>query len=191
MHEKDYDAVVVYAASGSGDLLKACFAPKKDRDTIIFVRHRSGTTYYWYEALSTKYLQTGRPGRPQSCLDHGGVHVDDVVVDDYDELLWRLRALYAPQELPRHPHRGAWAGPGANTRPRPRKSPATNTGSRSSTFRTRRSPRASRRPGRTATLAAAPSAVGRSVSGPAAHDADDRQEFVTNAFVLYSVCSRT
>ena len=94
-HEKEYDAVVVYAASGSGDLLKACFAPKKDRDTILFVRHRSGTTYYWYEALSTKYLQTGRPepGR-NSCLDHGPVHVDDVVVDEYDELLWRLRALY-------------------------------------------------------------------------------------------------
>ncbi len=95
-HEKEYDAVVVYAASGSGDLLKACFAPKKDRDTIVFVRHRSGTTYYWYEALSTKYLETGRPepGRT-SYLDHGGVHVEDVVVDSYDGLLWRLRALYA------------------------------------------------------------------------------------------------
>lgn len=95
VHEKQYDAVVVYAASGSGDLLRACFAPKKDRDTIIFVRHRSGTAYYWYEALSTKYLQTGRPepGR-NSYLDHGPVHVDDVVVDDCEELCWRLRALY-------------------------------------------------------------------------------------------------
>ena len=95
VHGKQYDVAVVYAASGGGDLLKACFAQQKDRDTIIFVRHRSGTTYYWYEALSTKYLQTGRPepGR-NSCLDHGGVHVDDVVVDDYDDLLWRLRALY-------------------------------------------------------------------------------------------------
>jgi len=94
VHEKEYDAVVVYAASGSGDLLKACCTPKKDRDTIIFVRHRSGTTYYWYEALSTKYLQTGRPapGRT-SYLDHGGVHVDDVVVDSYDELRWRLWTL--------------------------------------------------------------------------------------------------
>ncbi len=95
VHRKEYDAIVVYAASGSGDLLRACFAPQKDRDTILFVRHRSGTAYYWYEALSTRYLQTGRPepGR-NSYLDHGGVHVEDVVVDDYDELLWRLRALY-------------------------------------------------------------------------------------------------
>jgi L-fucose isomerase-like protein len=96
VHQKGYDVIVVYAASGSGDLLRACFAPQKDRDTIVFVRHRSGTAYYWYEALSTRYLQTGRPepGR-NSYLDHGGVHVEDVVVDDYEELLWRLRALYA------------------------------------------------------------------------------------------------
>jgi len=95
VHKRDYDVIVVYAASGSGELLSACFAPKKDKDTIIFVRHRSGPAYYWYEALSTKYLHTDEAGsRQNSYLDHGGVYVDDVVVDDYAELLWRLRALY-------------------------------------------------------------------------------------------------
>jgi len=95
-HKNDYDAVIVYAASGSGDLLRACFTPKKDKDTIIFVRCRSGRAYYWYEALSTKYLQTGQADSPRNPrLDHGGVHVEDVVVDDYDGLLWRLRGLYA------------------------------------------------------------------------------------------------
>lgn len=95
VHKKDYDAVLVYAAAGSGELLRACFAQKKDKDTIIFVRHRSGPSYYWYEALSTRYLQTDKAASGQnSYLDHGRVHVDDVVVDDYDELLWRLRALY-------------------------------------------------------------------------------------------------
>ncbi len=29
-----------------------------------------------------------------SHLNHGGVHVDDVVIDDTSELMWRLRALY-------------------------------------------------------------------------------------------------
>ncbi len=96
VHQNDYDVVVVYAASGSGELLKACFAPKKDKDTIVFVRCRSGPAYYWYEALSTKYLQTNQTeAHPASRLDHGGVRVEDVVVDDYDELRWRLRGLYA------------------------------------------------------------------------------------------------
>jgi len=95
VHERDYDVVVVYAATGSGDTLRACFAQQRDKDSIVFVRHRSGPAYYWYEALSTRYLQTGVPEPGQnSCHDHGGVHVDDVVVDDYDEMLWRFRALY-------------------------------------------------------------------------------------------------
>jgi len=95
VHDGDCDCVIVYAATGSGDTLRACFAPKRDRDTIVFVRHRSGPAYYWYEALSTRYLETGDAGFVQhSCRDHGDVHVDDVVVDDTGELLWRLRALY-------------------------------------------------------------------------------------------------
>jgi hypothetical protein len=95
VHENDYDCIIVYAATGSGETLKACFAPKADRDTLIFVRHRSGPAYYWYEALSTRYLATGyEAARQNSCLDHGPVHVDDVVVDDCGELLSRLRALY-------------------------------------------------------------------------------------------------
>ena len=90
--DPDPDVVLVYANTGSGELLKACFSPKTA--TLIFVRQKSGPIYYWYEALSVKYLETspagGAPGRT---VPEGGVHVDDVVVDDYAELLWRLRAL--------------------------------------------------------------------------------------------------
>ena len=95
VHKNDYDVVIVYPATGSGDMLRACFARKRNKDTLVFVRHRSGPVYYWYEALSVKYLHTDddKPGR-NSSQDHGGVHVNDVVVDDYQELLWRLRALY-------------------------------------------------------------------------------------------------
>ena len=95
MHQADYDVIVLYPATGSGDLLRTCFAKDKSKDTIVFVRHRSGPIYYWYEALSVKYLKTGEeePGQ-NSCLEHGGVYVHDVVIDDYQELLWRLRALY-------------------------------------------------------------------------------------------------
>ena len=95
VHNNDYDVIIVYPATGSGDMLRACFARKKDKDTLIFVRHRSGPIYYWYEALSVKYLRTDDDGPARnSYRDHGGIYVDDVVVDDNQELLWRLRALY-------------------------------------------------------------------------------------------------
>lgn len=95
VHKNDYDVVIVYPATGSGDMLRACFARKRNKDTLVFVRHRSGPVYYWYEALSVKYLRTDDDGPGQnSYQDHGGVYVDDVVVDDCQELLWRLRALY-------------------------------------------------------------------------------------------------
>lgn len=91
--ETDFDVIIVYAATGGGKLLQACFSDKKD--TILFVRHRSGPAYYWYEALSVKYLKTDETESEQtSSQSHGNVHVDDVVIDDYEELLWRLRALY-------------------------------------------------------------------------------------------------
>lgn len=94
-HKESYDVVIAYAGAGSGDLLRACFAAKKDKDTIVFVRHKSGPTYYWYEALSTEYLKkAGGDSTKNTLSDHGGVCVDDVVVDDYEEVKWRLRALY-------------------------------------------------------------------------------------------------
>ena len=95
VHKNDYDVIIVYPATGSGDMLRACFARVKDKDTLIFVRHRSGPTYYWYEALSVKYLKTDENDSSQnSAFNHGGVYIHDVVVDDDQELLWRLRALY-------------------------------------------------------------------------------------------------
>jgi L-fucose isomerase-like protein len=91
IHTQPYDIILLYPASGSGTVLRACFAPKGD--TIIFVRQRSGAVYYWYEALSTRILETSAtdPVKP--------VHVDDVVVDDYEDVLWRLRALCAVKSL--------------------------------------------------------------------------------------------
>jgi len=91
------DVVLIYACAGGGDLLKSCVRP--NHDTLIFVRHRSGPVYYWYEALSVKYLDTALPDGHQKAPPANGVHVDDVVVDDYRELLWRLRALSGVRNL--------------------------------------------------------------------------------------------
>ena len=89
VQEGDFDTLVLYPARGGGELLRSCFSKKGD--TVIFVRHRSGPVYYWYEALSVAYLKTGKEG--EEPWKAGDIYVDDVVVDDSQELLWRLRAL--------------------------------------------------------------------------------------------------
>jgi len=81
------DVSIIYPATGSGEMLKAAIP---ERGAIIFVRHQSGPVYYWYEALSVQYLKTGKDA-PES---NKRVSVHDVVVDDTEEVLWRLRALY-------------------------------------------------------------------------------------------------
>ncbi len=80
------DATIVYPSTGSRDVLDACIP---DSGAVIFVRHRSGPVYYFYESLSTRILnKTGERDASKRAS------VNDVVVDDPDELLWRLRALY-------------------------------------------------------------------------------------------------
>jgi len=87
----DADVTVLYPATGPGSRLRACLA---DRDGIVFLRHRSGPVYYWYEAMSVKYFRTDT--NPQDNPNSGDkpISVHDIVVDDQDELLWRLRALH-------------------------------------------------------------------------------------------------
>lgn len=95
VQQGQFDVVLLYAASNAG-LFKPCSAADPRRDTIIFVRHKSGPTYYGYECLGVRHLQVPSAEwvRQNNADQHGGVTLDDVVVDDYDEVLWRLRGLY-------------------------------------------------------------------------------------------------
>jgi len=86
------DVIIVYPATGSGGTLRACFSDTGN--TLIFLRKASGPVYYWFEALSVKYLDTGDSPPAEGALTQP-VSVHDVVVDAPDELLWRFRALYA------------------------------------------------------------------------------------------------
>jgi len=100
IQQGDFDAILLYAASNAS-LFQPCCAADPQRDTIVFVRHKSGPTYYGYECLGVRYFQAPSVevwGR-NSADDHGEVTLDDVVVDDYDEVLWRLRALYGLQNF--------------------------------------------------------------------------------------------
>lgn len=91
------DATVVYPATGSGEMLRACIP---DQNTVIFTRHRSGPAYYWYEALSTRYLRPAAEAAEQPAPTGDRLlSVDDVVVDNLADLAWRLRALYAAANL--------------------------------------------------------------------------------------------
>jgi hypothetical protein len=95
LQQGDFDVILLYAASNAG-LFQPCTAADPRRDTVVFVRHRSGPTYYGYECLGVRHFPAPTPERwrKNSADHHGGVTLDDVVVDDYDDVLWRLRALY-------------------------------------------------------------------------------------------------
>ncbi|MBN2329449.1 MAG: twin-arginine translocation signal domain-containing protein [Candidatus Omnitrophica bacterium] len=81
-----HDVLLMYAAGSWGNTLEALTDP--DKWTIVFLRHRSGPVYLWYEIISNRYLRktVDEFGQP-------GVDTRDVVVDEYDDVLMRLRAL--------------------------------------------------------------------------------------------------
>ncbi len=81
-----HDATIVYAAGGGIRQLEAL--TPQEKWNLIFVRHRSGPAYVWYEIAHNRYLR-------KTVDDFGqpGMTVQDVVVDSHGEILWRLRAL--------------------------------------------------------------------------------------------------
>ncbi len=82
------DVFVIYAAGGGQDIFDQIKKAAPDADLIFFVRHRSGPIYLWYEIIIPRYL---RQHTDELALER--VQFDDVVVDEPDEVLWRLRAL--------------------------------------------------------------------------------------------------
>jgi len=80
----DHDVLIMYASGGG--MLETLTDPKKW--TIIFLRHKSGPVYLWYEIIHNRFLR-------KTVDEYGqiGVNNQDVVVDRHDEVLWRLRAL--------------------------------------------------------------------------------------------------
>jgi len=80
---KAADVLLVYACDG--DLNQIANLKK---DTIFFVRHRSGPVYLYYEIISPRFLRQHTDTLAVEGIDDG-----DVVVDSQEEILWRLRAL--------------------------------------------------------------------------------------------------
>jgi hypothetical protein len=82
------DVTLIYAAGGGLHLLDALTSLGKY--SIIFLRHKTGPVYLWYEIAHPIFLRGFTEGKSMVRK----VDFEDVVVDDYNEILWRLRALY-------------------------------------------------------------------------------------------------
>ena len=57
--------------------------------SLMFVRHRTEPYYFWHEAVQLYLLRDLTDAQTNPNMD-----AQDIVVDDYQEILWRLRALY-------------------------------------------------------------------------------------------------
>lgn len=83
-----HDVLLMYPASGSSQWVDALAAGQNW--TVVFVRHRSGPVYEYYEIVSPRFLRktVDEWGEPK-------ISTADVVVDSMDEVAVRMRGLYA------------------------------------------------------------------------------------------------
>ena len=92
------DVLLIYPASGALAHVAGTYVPlgkilldmlvSYGKYVVFFLRHRSGPLYLWYEIIHPRFL------RRETDVYLQPVGVEDVVVDSYDEVLWRLRALF-------------------------------------------------------------------------------------------------
>ena len=81
------DTLLLFGASGPRHWLDTLAASKKP--TLLFVRHKSGPVYLWYEIAHWHLLR-----RLEDAQVNPDLTVDDVVVDEMGDVVCRLRALY-------------------------------------------------------------------------------------------------
>jgi hypothetical protein len=85
--DSDCDVILIFAAGGAQGWLETMVA--SEQPNLIFLRHRSGPVYLWYEIVHPRFLRKNSDDYKQP-----GIDVGDIIVDDYDEVLWRLRTFY-------------------------------------------------------------------------------------------------
>lgn len=81
------DTVLLYAAGAGGKTLEALMTP--NQRNLMFLRHRSGPVYLWYEIAHPRFLRktVDEFGQP-------GMTVNDVIVDSQQDLALKLRGLF-------------------------------------------------------------------------------------------------
>ncbi|UCD28908.1 MAG: sugar isomerase [Planctomycetota bacterium] len=80
------DVMLIYGAGAYKDVIDALVPT--DKPVLFFLRHKSGPVYLWYEILHPTFLR-----QQTDDYQKKNINVEDVIVDDYEELAWRLNAL--------------------------------------------------------------------------------------------------
>ena len=88
LRDTDADVMLIYGANADGSIIEALISPA--RQNLVYVRHKSGPVYLWYEIVHPRLLR-----KTDDVYNQPGLEPADVVVDDYGDVLWRLRALYS------------------------------------------------------------------------------------------------
>ena len=87
----NHDGMIVYASGGpmyNVAPYQELLDPEKMN--IIFLRHKSGPVYYYYCGASHRLLRQ----YTDDFQGIGNLQPQDIVVDDHNEVLWRLRAFH-------------------------------------------------------------------------------------------------
>jgi hypothetical protein len=80
------DVFLIYASGGGMNIFETL--NEMGKNIIFFCRHKSGPVYLWYEIISPRFLRNHTDKLAVKKIDE-----NDVVIDNQEELLWRLRAL--------------------------------------------------------------------------------------------------
>jgi hypothetical protein len=92
------DVILLYAAGTAGNRMYASewidLLTNAGKHVVIFLRHKTGPVYLWYEIAHTKLLR-----KASDKYVHKNLDIDDIVVDDYNKVLTRLRALYGLKNI--------------------------------------------------------------------------------------------
>lgn len=83
----EMDAILIYATGGWTPIYEALAA--SPAPCVMYVRHKTEPHYLWYEIAHWRFLRRNDDTMVQPNMDTG-----DIVVDDYEEVRWRMRALY-------------------------------------------------------------------------------------------------
>jgi len=84
----DCDVILMFGGGGYWSDVPHAIA-SAGKPTIMFVRHRTKPHYCQYVTAHIVFMRHWTDERVESNMDF-----DDIVVDDYGDILWRLRALY-------------------------------------------------------------------------------------------------